>query len=126
MTAVQWVVSALGGFGGLAGIAALVNAITGRGKTRAEAAQILTGTAVALVNELEEAARVARAAEATSRAELQTARDEMRGELQAVRDEARLLAGELHHLRTAILQPTATIEGVRAIVLGGGSNGRRI
>lgn len=112
MTGTEITTAAVGVLGGLAGLGALLQAFFGRGKSRAEAAQIITGTAVSLMNELEEDARAARA-------EAAQAREEMR----AVRDEARKLADELHALRTAIMRPGATVENLRILVDAGRTNG---
>lgn len=118
MNGPQWVTLIVGGVGGLAGVAALLNAFFGRGKTKAEAAQIITGSAVQMMGEFEDAARDALA-------ESKATRDEM----QEVRREARALAEELHQLRMAIMQPTATIETLRALVSSGpgpAANGRGV
>jgi len=109
VTGAEWATLIIGGVGGTAGVAALLNAIFGRGKTRSEAAQIITGSAVSMMNEFEEDAKAART------------------EMRAVRTEALALAEELHQLRMAILQPTATIETLRALVVAGSGpavNGR--
>ncbi|MEO3929959.1 hypothetical protein ABGB07_39830 [Micromonosporaceae bacterium B7E4] len=116
MTGPMWVTLIVGVVGGLAGVAALLNAFFGRGKTKAEEAQIITGSAVQVMNEFQEDARAARVEAA-----------EVRVEMRAVRDEARALAEELHRLRMAIMQPDATIEGLRALVSSGpgsSANGR--
>lgn len=109
MTAVQWVTTIAGSLGTIGGIGVLLNAFFGRGKTRSEAAQIITGSAVTMMNEFEEDAKAARS------------------EMRAVRTEALALAEELHQLRMAIMQPTATIESLRALVVAGSgpaANGR--
>jgi hypothetical protein len=124
MTWAAWVVTAIGGLGGLTGAAALLNAWLGRGKNRADAAQVLTGSALSLVHEMEEDARAARVELKQSRAELKTFRREASTELQLVRQEARALADELHRLRMAIMAPNATIDSLRLLVTGPGqSNG---
>lgn len=112
MTGVEIGVLIVGVLGGLSGLAALANAIFGRGKTRAEEAQILTGTALTLMKELEKEAKAA-----------SDEADQARTQMQAVRDEARALADELHKLRTAIMRPDATVEGLRLLVTGRLSNG---
>ena len=111
MTGGEWDTTVLGGLGALAGVAALVNAFVGRGKTRAEATQIITGSAVSMMTEFEADAKAARA-------EAAQARTEMR----AVREEAHLLAEELHRLRMAIMRPGASLESLRLLVSG--TNGR--
>lgn len=117
MTVTQWATTLLGGVGGLAGVGALLNAFFGRGKTRAEATQIITGSAVSMMTEFEADAR-------TARAETAQVRTEMRAEMRAVRDEARALAEELHRLRMAIMQPGASVDSLRVLVSGAGTNGR--
>lgn len=109
-----------GAVGALGGLGAFLTSIFGRrkqkaeaGRHEAEATQIITGTAMSLVNELEEDAKAARA-------EAKQAREEMR----ALAGEARLLADELHALRTAIMRPDASLEALRLLVSGTGSNGR--
>lgn len=106
MTPEQLVVTLIGGLGGLAGVGALFNAFFSRGKSRAEAAQVITGAAVTWMTEFEEEAKAAR--------------DEVR----KVRTEAHALADELHALRRAIMSPDATVEGLRLLVAGPGTNGR--
>lgn len=115
------IATAVGGiFGGLTGVGVVVNAFLRRRNNRAEAkkteaeeTQIITGTAMSLVNELEEAVREART-------EARQAREEMR----AVQAEAHELARELHSLRLAIMHPSATVESLRLLVTGTGSDGR--
>lgn len=112
MTGPQWVTTIAGAVGALAGLGALLNAFFGRSKTRAEAAQVITGTAVTWMNEFEEDAKAARR-------DAKAVREEMR----SVRTEARALAEELHQLRTAILQPGITIDALRSLVGAGGRPG---
>lgn len=124
---IQLVVTLIGGLGGLAGVGALVNAIFSRGKTRAEAAQVITGAAVVWMNEFEEEAKAAREEAKVARGESRAARAEARAartELRTVRDEARALADDLHTLRTAIMSPDATVDSLRLLVAGSGGSGR--
>jgi hypothetical protein len=124
MTWAGWVVTLIGGLGGLTGAAALLNAWFSRGKNKADAAQVLTGSALTLVHEMEDDARAAREELKQSREELKTFRREASTELQIVREEARALADELHRLRMAIMAPHATVESLRLLVTGPGqSNG---
>jgi hypothetical protein len=108
MTWANWAVAllgALGGFGGAAGVAALLNVFFSKGKLRADAAQVITGTAMTLVKELED--------------QITRTRDELgkaQTELRKVRLEAEKLARELRLLREAIVAPTATVEGLRSLV----------
>lgn len=106
MTAVNWVTLIIGMIGGLTGCGSLVAAVMGRGKTRAEASQIIAGTAVTMMREMEEDAKAAQL------------------ELRQVRLEARALADELHRLRMAIMAPSATVETLRLLVVGPASNGQ--
>ncbi|MEV0608143.1 hypothetical protein AB0I61_17430 [Polymorphospora rubra] len=111
-TLIAALVGALGGGG------ALTNAIVQRGRNKAEATQILTGSAMAMMGEFE--------------ADAKAARDEarqVRREMAEVATQARAIAEELHRLRMAIMRPDATLEQLRALVTGsagGGINGRHI
>jgi uncharacterized protein (DUF3084 family) len=130
VTGAEWATLIIGGVGGTAGVAALLNAVFGRSKTKAEAAQVVVGSAVTLMNELEEAAREARQESRAAHDEAKASRSESRAahqEMAEVRKHAHALADELHRLRTAIMHPDATIEALRALVGSGpgpATNGR--
>lgn len=112
MTGVEIGVAVVGVLGTAGGLGALAKVIFDRGKGRAETAQILTGTALTLVNELEEGAREARQEIQAARSEARAAQDEAR----AAWREAHQTAFELHRLRTAIMSPGVTVDELRAMV----------
>jgi hypothetical protein len=88
------VLSVLGAGGGLGAAAAAV--IRWR-KTNADAADVITDTALILVEPLKERIK-----------ELET-------DIARLRSEARQTANELRLLRTAVLDPTASLDGLRAL-----------
>ena len=94
---------------GAGGVGSVLTAAFGRGKAKADAADVLTDSVLQFAEELKKEAGEARA------------------EVRRVRQEAHALADELHHLRLAVMAPTATIDGLRALVRGGsapGANGQ--
>lgn len=133
MTGAEWGVIVVGTLGGLGGLSALLNAFFGRGKNKAdvgranaEASTVITNTALEWINRFEEQAEAAtEAAEvAQQRArELQAQMDvqarEMHSQMDAVTREARALASMLKELRTAIMDPAATLTGLRLMVTHG-------
>lgn len=103
----QLVVTAIAALGGLGGLGGVLAAVLGRGKLRAESAQIVTASAVQLVNEMQEEAAGAR------------------GELRTLRTEVAAMAAELHRIRVAIYDPAATLQSIRlAANAPTGVNGR--
>lgn len=107
----MWLIGILAGLGGAGGVAGIFTAYTNRNKPKAEAAEILTGSAVSLVKEHEGDAKEARD-------ELKAFRREAAAEMASVRNEARALAEELYRLRMAIMAPGATIDSLRLLVAG--------
>ncbi|WP_157239510.1 hypothetical protein [Catenuloplanes japonicus] len=114
--------------GGLGGLGALLNAAFGRRKTRADAAQVITGTAMEWIGKFEKAAESAQAQAEAAQVQASKAREQMSAaqeQMERVTAEARALATELHQLRTAILAPDATLEHLRLLVARGQQqNGR--
>lgn len=94
----------------------LVLALFGRRRNQVDAVRVLTDTAVALTGPLgHELDR------------MRVEQHEFRVEQDRLRDEARRCADQLYRLRTAILDPTATIDGLRELVRrvsDPGQNGR--
>lgn len=125
LTALVTIASVLFAGGGLA---ALIQAFTGRRTRKAEVADRLSDSSLKWVQEFQEEASRARQEAADARRETSEARREMadlRREVAVVRTEAEGLAQDLRNVRGAIMSPTATIERLRAMVDGGGStNGR--
>lgn len=119
MTGAEWGVIAVGIVGGTGGIAALLNAFFGRGKNKADSGKanadanaVITSTALEWIDRFEQRAEAAQ--EAADRAEKQAR--ELQTQMDAVSREARALAAMLTELRTAILRPDATVEGLRLLV----------
>lgn len=93
-----------------------VSALFGRRRNQVDAVRVLTDTAVALTGPLgDELER------------MRVEQHEFRVEQDRLRAEARRCADELFRLRTAILDPAATIDGLRELVRRAadpGTNGR--
>lgn len=126
MSADAWALlgAAVGG-GGLAGVVGtLITGMISRPKTRADAVKVLTDSALAQVNELQERTAEAEREARATRSELEAARLQIR-ELTA--DVYRVLA-QMQAWRAAILAPTADLERLRAMVRAdpGSVNGRRL
>jgi hypothetical protein len=96
------VLSILGAGGGLG---AATSAVIRWRKTNADAADVITDTALILVEPLKQRIQ------------------ELDREVSRLRNEARQTANELRRIRTALLDPTATLESLRA--LAGPSRGNR-
>jgi hypothetical protein len=116
------VITSVGGaVGGLAGLAALVGALTRRRVVKADAAETVTDTALELMTALKSDAKAAREDSAAARLDAQ----ETHRQMSVVRQECEALAGKMRRLVAAIHEPLMTIEQLRAMVpLGLGSNGR--
>jgi hypothetical protein len=133
VTGAEWGVIVVGTLGGLGGLGALLNAFFGRGKNKAdvgkanaEASTVITNTAIEWIDKFEKQAEAATEAAqvAQERArELQVQMDvqarEMHAQMDAVTREARALAEMLKNLRTAIMHPNASVEGLRLLVTHG-------
>lgn len=109
------------------GAVPLVQALRGRGRARADAADVLSDTAREWVEEFKSETQAARAEAREARAELARVRQETTSEMDRIRLEAKAIANELHALHQAILAPAATIDGLRDLVRRGSGpavNGR--
>lgn len=95
-------------------VAALVNAYTGRGKRRVDVASGLTDSTLEWARELKADAAETRNAAAEARREAA----EARREAAEARREVAMLAQEVRALRAAILDPGATLDRLRRVVLG--------
>lgn len=105
MTLLQAGLSAIGILGGTGGIAALGSVVVQRRKFRADAADVLTGTALTLVKELE--------AEAVSaRQELASARREC-AELRQV---VAALTATMTRWKYTVMDPYVSVEQLRTMV----------
>lgn len=98
------------------GVVALVQAVRGRGRARADTVDVLSDTAREWVTDFKAEALASRAESASARAETHA----LRVEVGRVRLEAHALADELHRIRLAIFAPDATIDGLRELVRRGG------
>ena len=94
----QVATSALSVLGAGGGLGATVAAVLRWRTTKADAADVITDTALILIEPLK--ARIS----------------ELEHEIARLRSEARQIADELLRLRTAILDPTATLEDLRGLV----------
>lgn len=119
MTGAEWGVIAVGTLGGLGGLAALLQAFFGRGKNKAdvgranaEASTVITNTAMEWIDKFEKQAEAAQ--ETADRAQRQAR--ELQVQMDAVVREARAVAAMLADLRTAVMHPDATLEGLRRLV----------
>lgn len=122
----DWAILIVGVLGGLSGLGALLNAAFGRRKTRADAAQVITGTAMEWIGKFERAAEAAQVQAEAAQVQAAKARDQMQDaqvQIERVTAEARALATELQALRTAILSPAADLDALRRMVRSG-MNGR--
>lgn len=122
MTGAEWGIIAVGTLGGLGGLGALLNAFFGRGKNKAdvgranaEASTVITNTAMEWIDKFERQAEAAQ--ETADRAQVQAR--ELQIQMDAVAREARALAAMLKELRTAIMDPKATVENLRVLVAHG-------
>lgn len=122
-----WLTVTLSIVGGLltgTGGAAIVNAVAKRRVVHVEVADRLNEMALEAVEATKADHAETRKQLAETRNELAEARREasdVRREMAAVRHEAELLAQDLHRLRTAILDPRATVELLRTMVGGPGT-----
>lgn len=109
---VQIVLSVLGVLGGAGGLAAIAAVVVQRGKFRAEAADMLTDTALTLVQPMR-ARMTELEAEAQSTRELLRASDERARRLQLTVAELRAMLDRWYAL---IFAPDATIRAIRYAV----------
>lgn len=128
----QVLISALGVVGGLGGIGAVAGVLSQRRKLKADAAGVLTDTALELVEplrvrirELESEAASSRRATATVNGELDQMRRSARDATAALQE----ATATLRAWRAAILSPTASLDGLRHMVsadpgVGPARNGR--
>lgn len=111
-------VAIIGLFAG-GGLVPLVQAYRGRGRARADLVTGIGDLARRLAEDAEEDLREAREQRRIERAETAAEMRALRDEVRQVRAEAHALAAELHRVRAAILAPTATVDGLRALVQRG-------
>ena len=125
----EWATLIVGVLGGLSGLGVLLNAVFGKTKSKADAAQIITGTAMEWIGRFERAAEQAQVQAEAAQVQAARARDQMSAaqvQIERVTAEARALASELHLLRTAILRPDASMDELRQLVRQGmNGSGRR-
>ncbi|GAB7053139.1 hypothetical protein [Catenuloplanes indicus] len=122
-----WVLILVAAIGGLGGLGALLNAMFSRRKSKADAAQVITGTAMEWIAKFEKAAESAQEQAEAAQAQARAAREQMQAaqvQIERVTAEARALAAELQALRTAILRPDASLETLRGLVQRQSANGR--
>lgn len=112
------VISAVSAVLSSAGIAAVVQAFAGRRKTRVEAADVLNDSTLEWAQALKTDAREARQEAREARQEAA----EMRREAAEMRRQFADLANELRTLHSAILDPGATLTGLKELVMT--QNGR--
>lgn len=112
MTLLQAALSAIGILGGTGGLAALASIVLQRRKLRADAADVLTDTAITLVRELEQEA-------ASARKELASARRECA----ELREVVALLNATMTRWRYAIMDPYVSVDQLREMV-NNKANGR--
>jgi hypothetical protein len=109
---VQILLSTVGLLGGTGGVTAIAAVLLQRRKFRADAADVLTDTALTLVAPLR--ARVAELEAETLRARRQA--EAARDELSQLRAAVHEVTAMMHRWRAAILAPDATVEELRRIV----------
>lgn len=102
---VQEIMTMLGAAGGLGGVAAGLTVFLQRHKFKAEAADVLTDTALTLVEPLKNRVR-----------ELETEATEAYGALRELREAVSDLTSTMRRWRAAILSPAVTREDLHAMV----------
>ncbi len=120
------VTSIIAALGGITGITGVVLVLSQRRKIRADAAEVITDSALGLVGPYREELDRVRAETAEARAEAQEARQEARRAREAMsraRDEAQQLAETIRSWRMMIMRPGVTVEDLRAMVGDPGVNG---
>jgi|SRR5579859_54941 len=117
------VVTAAGGVGWLASLvtvrASKRRILAQAGKTNADAAATIQKSALELVAEFEEDAKSARTEMRTMRADMRS----MEGQLTEALQVGREAVDELRRLKSAILDPQATLGGLRDLVTRSSRNG---
>lgn len=115
---------------GSSGLTVLIQTLAGRKKVRADVADTLSDTALALLQAVRDDAaaqiELARKDVASARLEAVEARNEAaaaRAEATAARREAMAAAAEMRRLTSEILSPNATIERLRSLVEPGPNGG---
>jgi hypothetical protein len=112
---IQIVLSALGMLGGTGGVTAIATMLLRRRRFRADTADVLTDTALALVEPLK--LRVVELEAETANARRQAAA--MNQEIGELRRAVREVTVMMGRWRAAILAPDATIEKLRDLIHGG-------
>ena len=97
----------------------IVRALLGRPLIQASAADKISGTAVKLIEQASKDADDARREAAEARRDASEARREANDARRAAEDAAR----EVRMLKSAILSPYATLDGLRALISEGPGNG---
>ncbi|BAL87285.1 hypothetical protein AMIS_20650 [Actinoplanes missouriensis 431] len=123
MDATQIVTAVIGVLGGIGGLGALVGSVFQRRKIRAEAADVLTDTALTLVEPLQERVKEVTKEAKEAREEARQAREEMAD----LRTSLAELMGLMRRWRAAVLSPHVSRETLMEMVRTdevGSSNGR--
>lgn len=119
---IQILLTLVGAVGGLTGVGAIATVLVQRRKFRADAADVLTGTALTLVDPLRARVSELQSEVAEARQKAAQATEEI-GDLRAAVREMTLM---MRRWRTAIFAPNATVQTIRELVAadqGPGSNG---
>jgi len=119
---IQILLTVLGAVGGLGGVAAVATVLVQRRKFKADAADVLTDTALTLVDPLKARVGELQTEVVDARRKVAEATEEIGDLRAAVRD----LTLMMRRWRTAIFAPGATVEQIRELVAadqGPGSNG---
>ncbi|MEV4760325.1 hypothetical protein AB0J86_35205 [Micromonospora sp. NPDC049559] len=109
---VQILLSALGLLGGTGGITAIVTVLLQRRKFQADTADVLTDTALTLVEPLKMRVRELESEASNSRQQAVA----MHRELAELRDAVQEMTAMMRRWRAAILAPDATIERLRDLI----------
>lgn len=112
MDTTQLVTAIIGVLGGIGGLGALVGSVFQRRKIRAEAADVLTDTALTLVEPLQARVKEVTAEAKEARTEARQAREEMSD----LRTSLAEVMGMLRRWRTAVLSPHITREELMEMV----------
>lgn len=126
MSLLQLLLSAIGLVGGAGGAAALLTVVLQRRKFKADAADVLTDTALTLVAPLKERIRELEAEATRARREVASARREAasaREELAALRQVTAGMAATMTRWRDAIQDPRSDLDRLRLMVTDPPPNG---
>ena len=124
---VQILLSVLGVLGGAGGITAIATVVLQRRKFKADAADVITDTALTLVDPLRQRVKELEAEAAGARKETASAHQEAaaaRAEIREFRSAITELTGMMRRWRAAILAPDASLDALRVMVTSEpGTNG---